>query len=86
MSDSSTRAESTITGTDDQPRNVVDEFDAVAVRQAEVEDDEVGLARPGVDQSLLQRVGLDDVPAFGLQRRANEASDLSFVLDEQRGG
>ena len=67
MSVSSTRADSTITGTDDQPRKSVDEFDAVAVGQAEVEDDEVGLAGSCLDQTLLQRIGLDDVPALGLQ-------------------
>ncbi len=62
---------------------LVDEVDAIAVGQAQIEDDEVGLARGGVDQPARHAVGLADAPALGFERRAHDVADLGLVFDHQ---
>ena len=54
------------------------------VGQAEVEDDQVGLARARLDDPARQRLGLEDTIALGFERRAHEAPDLAIVLDDQQ--
>jgi hypothetical protein len=58
----------------------------IAVRQTQIEDDQIGLASAGIRQPLTHGLGLDDAPAFGLERRAHEAPDLPLVLDQNRDG
>ena len=63
---------------------VADEIDAVAVGQSQVENDDVRLARCGVDQTLLHRVRLEDIPTFRFERGADESPDLALVFDQNR--
>ena len=63
--------------------HVANEVDAVAVRQAEIEDRDVGLARARLDDAALDRLGLADAIALVLERRADEAADLAIVLDDR---
>ena len=53
---------------------IADEIDAVAVGQAEVENDDVGLAGSGFDESVLERLGLEHMPTLGLERGAHESA------------
>ena len=62
---------------------LANQIGTVAVGQTEVGDDEVGPARRRVDQALLDRLGLEHAPAFGLERGANEAPDVAVVFDQQ---
>jgi hypothetical protein len=63
-----------------------DEIHAVAVRQTEVENHQVGFAGAGVDQAATQRFRLEHLPAFIFQRGAHEAADLRFIFDQQGNG
>ena len=59
-----------------------DHVEAVHVGQAEIEDDDVGLARAGLDDALRARRRLEEPVAVALERGAEEAPDLRLVLDE----
>ena len=59
------------------------EVRAVTVRQTQIENDEIGLARAGFNQAALQGVRLEHAEAFRFQDVAHEAPDLLFVLDDQ---
>ena len=65
---------------------IAQELHPVAVRQAQVENDQIRFARTGVGQALAQGAGFMDAPAFRLQRRPHEAPDLALVLDENDDG
>src|SRR5579862_3922379 len=65
---------------------IADEIDPVAIWQSKVQDDDVGISRPAFDQSLLDRSGLEDLPALRFQRDADEPANLRFVLDQHRDG
>jgi len=56
---------------------------AVTVRQTQIENDEIGLARAGFNQAALQGVRLQHAEAFHFQGVAHEAPDLLFILDDQ---
>ena len=71
-------------GSCDQPAHFADEVHAVAIRQAEVENDEVRFARAGLDQPLLHGLGLEHGPALRFERVAHEAADLPLVFDQHR--
>ena len=59
-----------------------DHLEPVDVGQAEVEDDDVGLARRELRESLGARRRLEQPVAVAGQRGAQEAPDLRLVLDE----
>ena len=80
------RADSTMIGTRRPAAHVADQLDTVAVGQAEVEHQQVGLARAGRRQAVAQRAGLVHLPALGFQRAAHEAADLRLVLDHDGDG
>jgi hypothetical protein len=65
---------------------VAEHAHAVAVGQAQVQDYQVRLARAGLDQSALQRIGLVHGAALVLQRRAHEAADMRLVFHQQHRG
>ena len=58
---------------------------AVAVRQAEVEHDQVGLAGGAQAQALGGRLGLQYRVALAAQADAQELANLRFVVDHQNG-
>ena len=60
-----------------------DDLETVQVGKPEVEDDEVGLPRRGLEQAVLAGLGLDDAIALARQRGAEEAADRRLVLDDQ---
>ena len=66
--------------------HVADQVHTVAVRQAQVQHDQVRLACAHFGQAALQAVGFKHLPTLGLQRHAHEATDLGFVLDDDGDG
>src|SRR5687768_887251 len=65
--------------------DAADHLDAVEVRQAEVDDREVGLVHAGVERAAPPVGRLHDAVALGAERRAQEAPDMRLVLDHQNG-
>src|SRR5664279_150694 len=64
----------------------IDEIDAVAIGEAEIEHHQVGAEGTGLDQPALQAGRLEYLAALGLERQADEAADGGFVLDEDDVG
>ena len=60
-----------------------DHLQAVDVGQAEIEDDDVGLARGHLDQAVGAGRRLEEPVALARQGRAQEAPDLRLVLDDR---
>ena len=58
-----------------------DDVHAVEVGESEVQEDEVGLARRGLEEALLAGHGLDEPVPLGPERGAQEAANLRLVLD-----
>ena len=75
-------------GHNDQPDRWIgaqrgDQFQAVAIRQSEVQQDEVRVVDSFGVERLARRRGLDDPIAGALQSGAQQDSDLGLVLDDQ---
>ena len=62
------------------------DLEAVAVGQAEVEQDDVGVARGGLGQALARRSRPRPGGSRWRERRAQEAPHLRLVLDQQDEG
>ncbi|MCY1366417.1 hypothetical protein D9M69_533120 [compost metagenome] len=66
--------------------HIADQRHTVAVGQAQVEHQQIGLARAGGGKAIAQGAGFVHLPAFGLERAAHEAADLRLVFDHDGGG
>ena len=64
-------------------RTFSNHFQSVAIGQAEIEQNQIRLARCGLRQALLSGDGLLQAISFGVERRAEEAADLGIVFDEE---
>ena len=62
-----------------------DHLEAVHVRQPEVHDDDVGLARAHLDDPVGARRRLEEPVPLARQRGAQEAPNLRLVLDQDDG-
>jgi hypothetical protein len=63
-----------------------DHREAVHVRQAEVDDDDLRLARGGFDEARGAGLGLEETVALTGEGGAQKAADLGLVLDEDDDG
>ena len=68
------------------PAHATDDFEAVHVRQPEVDDDDVGLARAHFHDTVGARRGFEELVPLTGQRRPQESPDLGLVLDEDDDG
>src|SRR6202000_1780899 len=59
--------------------------ETVGIGQAEIDDDQVGFARRGFDETLLAGLGVVYDDALAFQRGAHEAANLFFVFDQDDG-
>src|SRR5262245_62123329 len=62
------------------------DLDPVAVRQAQVEEDDVGSVAARLLQAVAGRAGLSHPIALALQRRTEKPADRLFVLDHEHQG
>ena len=69
-------------GTAVHARSRCDHLEPVEVGQAEVQDDDVGLSRLGLAESVRARRRLEQSIAVTRERGAQEAPDLRLILDE----
>ena len=65
---------------------VADQVDAIAIRQAEVEHDQVRLPGADLDQTTSHRIGLENRQLLRFQGQFDEATNLGFILDNDHGG
>src|SRR5262249_44256273 len=61
-------------------------FKAVKIREPQVENDNLRLARRGLHQALLRCRGFEELVAVGRERGPQEAPNLGFVFDDQYRG
>ena len=83
---SSSRLDSTRMGTGDSAADAADDFDAVEIGQAQIENHQIGLLVTQQGQSLAAGGGLDDPIGLDGQGRAQQPADRRLVVDDEDGG
>jgi len=61
----------------------MNDLNAIGVRQAQIEDDQIGLPRMHLLQTFGNRCGLTHAVTLGAKSGAKHATDLSIILNEQ---
>jgi hypothetical protein len=66
--------------------NLWNKVDAITVRQAHIQDDQIRFPACGIDDCALYGFRFKDTPSFCFQCHANESSDLWFIFHQQCNG
>ena len=70
-------------GVEVHPPQIPGHLQPVAIRQAEVEQDDVGVPSRRLGEPVLRRLGLDQPVVQRAERGTEEAPHLRLVLDQQ---
>ena len=65
--------------------HIADDVQSVAVRQAQVQHQQVGFAGTRLGQAFFSGVRLVHQPAFGFQGSAHKAANLRFIFNDNNG-